>query len=275
MYDLDDLTYEEGFKQGYLSGVQDSQVKREKTRDILKLKEKQNEFQKEILEQYGGFYFNFYKRIDIEGQYLFRFLYLCSYMNYENYLSDGRRLIHFNKLNEFLKLGKTELYKTINCLIKNGLIKLEDNYILINNKYCKKGEIYKTKSIEVIRMFDEAIRELYKNALPREHKKLSLLIGLLPYINFRYNIICKNPYEDNIELIEPYTIKEICDLLDYDKANSSRLKKQLFSLRINEEEVIGMFEKSLGKAFVVNPRLYYKGNKLEDIEYLANLFRLK
>ena len=269
------LDNENAYKMGYLQGVQDSQNKKEVTKDILKMKKEQDEFQREVLDKYGGLYFKFYNRIDIEGQFLFRFLYLCSYMNYDNYLSDGRRLIKYNSLNELLKLSDAEYKRTIKYLIDNKLIKKENNLILINCKYCKKGEIHKTKSIEVIRMFDEAIRELYDKALPREHKKLSLLVAILPYVNFRYNIVCKNPNEDNIELIEPYKMSELCELLGYDKTNSSRLKRQLFALRINKEEVIGIFEKSFGKAILVNPRLYYKGNKLEDIVYLAELFRIK
>lgn len=269
------LNNENAYKMGYLQGVQDSQNKKEVTKDILKMKDEQSEFHKEILENYGGFYFNFYKRINIEGQFLFRFLYLCSYMNYNNYLSDGRRLITLDKVNNLLALSDTELRRTIKFLLENELIKIDDNLILINEKYCKKGKIHKTKSIEVIRMFNEAIRELYEKALPREHKKLSLLISILPYINFRYNIICKNPNEDNIELVEPYKMSELCELLGYDKTNSSKLKRQLFALRINKEEVIGIFEKSCGKAIFVNPRLYYKGTRLEDVAYLADMFKLK
>lgn len=247
----------------------------EEKRKILKMKEEQDLFQKRILETYGSFYFNFYKRVKIEGQFLFRFIHLCSYMNYDNYLSDGRKLLKEDDLQDLMLLGKTEYYKTKKYFTDKELIFIDDKgFVLINSKFCKKGEIHKTKCIEVIRMFNEAIQELYKKSLPREHKKLSLLIEILPYINYKYNIVCSNPEECDIKLIKPIKMMELCDMLGYNKGNSSRLKKQLFSLRVNDEKVIGIFEVEDTKAILINPRVYYKANKEEGLNYLEALFRL-
>ncbi|MGL5149686.1 MAG: hypothetical protein ACRC7N_03820 [Clostridium sp.] len=245
--------------------------KKEKVKEILEKKANQTEFHTHILEKYGHFYFNFYKRFDnIERQYLFRFLYLCSYMNYDNYLSNGVKLIKEGDLQELLNLKETEYNKTISILKKSCLITINNNHtVSVNNKYCKKGKIIKNGKIEVIRMFDNAIKELYKNAAPREHKKLALLIELLPYINLKYNIVCKNPNEEFRENITPYKMTELCALLGYDKTHSARLKKDLFKLRVNNEKVIGIFEDDDGKAIFINPRVMYKGTEinisLEDL----------
>lgn len=265
----------EDYKEGYLKGIQDAQSKKEVVKDIVLAKESQTLFQKSLLENYGSFYFNFYNRIKIENQFLFRFMFVCSYMNYDNYLSNGVRLMKEDEFKNILKLKDSEYYKTKKCFLENELISIDGKgNILINKRFCKKGEINTAKNIEVIRMFNNAIKELYDKSLPREHKKLSLLIEILPYINFRYNIICSNPDESNMELIKPIKMSELCELLGYDKTNSSKLKRMLFSLRVSGEEVIGLFEKSCGKAIFVNPRVYYKGNDEDELNLLQEMFRI-
>lgn len=263
------------YKKGYLQGVIDSQVKKKVIKDITKMKSEQTEFQKDLVNMYGSFYFNFYKRINVDKQYLFRFLYICSFANYDDYLSNGRRLIREEELQCLLNLGKSEFFKTKKYLLENKLMFVENDFIKINTKYCKKGEINKNKSIEVVRMFDNAIQELYKNSLPREHKKLALLIEILPYINLKYNVVCYNPTEEELELIKPIKLSELCVILGYDKNNSSRLKKQLFGIKVNGEDVIGIFEKSCGKAIFINPRMYYKGGNKKELDMLKGMFVIK
>lgn len=255
----------------------DESEKKIKVKEIMELIESRSDFHKELIQRFGHFYFNFYKRFkDVDRKFIFRFLYLCSFMNYDNYLSNGKRLLHGDDLKDLLNLGNTEFYRTKMCLVENGLIIINDkDLIKINEKYCKKGVINKTKSIEVIRMFNDAIKELYNKSLPKEHKKLALLIDLLPYVNYRHNLLCKNPKEQRIELIEPLKMSEICSILGYDKTNVSKIKRQLLSLKVNSEEVIGIFEKSCGKSIYVNPRVYYKGNDIEELESLVNMFKVK
>lgn len=211
----------------------------------------------------------------MEGQFLFRFIYLATFMNYDNLLSDSKKLIKEEQLIDILNLGKTEFYKTKKYLIENNFITIQDNKtILVNDKYCKKGKINKTKSIEVVRMFNDAIRELYEKSTPKEHKKLALLLDILPFINLKFNVVCHNPKCEYEENIEPYTMPELCNILGYDKSNASRLKKDLLKLKVNNELVIGIFEKENGKAIYVNPSVYYKGIKMEDIKNLQSMFRI-
>lgn len=258
-----------------LASTDKETVMNEKTKGILVKKSMQSEFQKELLDKFGAFYFNYYKRLNISRQYMFRFIYLCTYMNYDNFLSNGTRLYKSKDLKILLKLSNTEYKRTEDYLLENDLISYTDkDNIKINNKYCLKGKMPKNKNVEVVRMFDEAIRELYENALPREHKKIAMLLEILPYINYKYNVVCKNPKETNIELIEPMRMTEVCELLGYDKTNASKLKNSLFSLTVGNEYVIGMFEKGCGKAIYVNPRIYYKGGNKEGISFLGDMFKI-
>ena len=268
--------YDKGLEEGYLAGIRENNTKEQKKREIADMLKSRSDFHNELIDAYGNFYFNFYQRLEhIERQYLFRFLFLVSYINYNNYLSNGKRLYTDVEAFELLELGRSETQKTKNYLIANELITInEKKNVIINEKFCKKGEIHKRKSDEVVRMFNTAIRDIYNSAEPRQHKKLALLIELLPYINLKFNVICENPTEESEENIRAYDMKELCTILGYDTSKSSRLRKELFSLKVSEEDVIGIFTRRSRTAMYVNPRVYYKGTRTEDINMLKALFRI-
>lgn len=244
---------------------------------IKNIKKSMSIFKMAIDERCGSFYFDFYKRFkNIERQFIFRFLYVCTYMNYDNKLSNGKRLLYEKDLKDILNLGKSEFFKTKKVFIDNNLMNIDENgNIKINEWYCKKGDININKNIEVVRMFNNAIQELYEKALPKEHKKLGLLIAILPYINLKYNIVCHNVKEESLENIKPMTIKELCTIVDYDVKNSSRLKSDLLRLTVNKENVVMFNEKYGSKIMTINPKVYYKGTNIEALDYLIGLFSIE
>ena len=93
-------------------------------------------------------------------------------------------------LQEILRLSRREAMYVRKVFVENGLIIVnKDKTISVNLEYAFKGKMEKKKELKgnVIRMFEEAIRELYEKSDPREHKRLALLVELLPHINFTHN----------------------------------------------------------------------------------------
>lgn len=228
-----------------------------------------------INETCGSFYFNYYNKLEM-NQYSFRFMYICTFMNYKGYLEFGNaknegRLCTKKDLMEILALGKSEYYKTFNYLLDNNLIKIDENdFICVNTEICIKGKIKSKK--EVVRMFDSGIREIYKNSLPKEHKKLSVLIKILPYIHHDLNVICQDPTEEYAELIKPLTLTELAKTLNY--STTQKLKKGLMDLKVNGEPVIMISKINNKDMLVVNPKIYYKGGNIEKMEGIINLFKI-
>lgn len=233
-----------------------------------------------ISETCGTFYFNYFNNIKC-SQYEFRFLYLCTFMNYKNYLEYGNskgenKLMIKNDLFEVLKLSRKETYNTIDYLIKNDLIKYDElGYIIVNEDISKRGKLSK-KSIEIARIFDDYIKKLYEESLPKEHKKLGLLIKLLPYVHFSLNVICENPHEEKEELIKPYNLTQITKLLGY--STTQRLKRGLMDIKVNGEPVIMISKINNKNMVVVNPKIYYKGGKsnfntMQGIISLFNIYK--
>lgn len=256
------------------------EAEEQKKRDIKQKFIEKEGFEKDLVNQLGNFYFSFYTKLPkIDKQYLFRFIYLSTYLKYNDtklaYKEDNGRykLIKEYELQELLKLKKAEYFNTKKALIENNLIHIDkDNNICINKKIHVLGDIVKTKQ-EYTRIFKDSIRELYNKSTSREHKKLYIFYELLPYINYNLNIICTNVKEVDPELIEPLDLNFIIDNLYINKQRSVA-KKQLLNITLGGEYLLIMISKYNKNFFAVNPKLYYKGNRKEDLNYLLDLFRV-
>lgn len=228
----------------------------------------------------GSYYFNNYEKLikKLDDGDLFRFVYLCAFMDYENRVKIGQGSNSFMTINDFQKtlgLGKSESYNTRNELINSGTLLSKNDIIYINKKYCIKGKMPKSFKGGCIRMFDEAIKYLYDNAKPKEHKKLGLLIKILPYINKQHNVVCTNPLEEDISLIEAVSIPALCDIIGYSRSNASKLRKDLLALRFSDKLVAMINETDNGKFLTINPSVYYGGNDIDKLEAIINLFNIK
>lgn len=236
----------------------------------------------QMLEEFGNFYHMFYGNIlnlEIEPQYMVRFLYLCSYVNYDNLLVTGygKGQIKLKELDlqQILKLSRADFFRTKSALKEYNLISIdEDNNVVINEKYASKGKINskeKTINLEVVRIFENGIKDLYENATAKEHKRLATFIKMLPYINIEHNIVCKNPEEKDMKKLILYSLTELTEMLEY--KNQTRLKTDLFAITVNGEHAFILIEDASGKYFTVNPRIYCKSNNMQSLMAISHYFR--
>lgn len=256
--------------------VEETQTKKE---SAIKRKET-NEFYKELVAKNGEFYFlfNHLNSSELEKQHMIRFLYLCTFMDRENILIYKSEYMTENNLHEVLNLAKPVAKKTRIAFIENNLMSIDEKgRLIINRDFCFKGKIGKEQKQSMkTRMFGRAIRELYEKALPREHKKLSLLVTLLPFISFYHNILCHEPEYIEKCKIESMNLSEVADILKYSVNQVSRLKKDLFALRVGGELVIMVCTTDKAEIVKINPKVYYRAsdkssfNDLEDEFLIVN-----
>lgn len=228
---------------------------------------------------YGSFYFNFYDNIinKLDFKNITRLLYLCSYMDYNNRLvmkiTEFKHIPMTNKdLIRILNLSEKEFYRTKKELVEQNILIEKEGVFYINESICKRGAIVDNKKDNKIRNFDNAIKELYRNSVPKEHKFLALIYKILPYINYNHNIVCKNPTEENKEFIEPFTIKEISEMFGY--KNQTVFKNNLLKLKVNGEPVVILTFIANTSMILINPKVYYKGNEkneVKNIEYMIDI----
>ena len=253
---------------------------------------KRNEFQETLLHEFGSFIFTHYKELiellkddsgKFDSAFAFRFMYLSSFMDYDNKLKFGARFrgkhtsyMTVRDLNEVMGLSKNQITKFKNQLLKTDLISVEeDNTIIINKKFCKKGKLTENFKRDSIRCFEEAIQELYLNSTAKEHKRLGVFIQLLPYLNYNHNVLCWNPEEVEAGKLKELSIQDICEIVGHEVKNARRFQGELFKITVGEKYVIGKFMYGrCPEAFIINPSVYYKGNSLEQLKGIMNLFKL-
>ena len=137
-----------------------------------------------------------------------------------------------------------------------------NNKIYLNTIYVNKGNS-KFKDKEYTRIFIDTTRDLYEHCKPRQHKHLSYVYQLLPFLHYDTNILCRNPEETDINKLDRLHFTDICEMLNLsgDKGNMDKLKKDLFKFYITKDDKKYYFlayitvKQEIGKRsyYVVNP----------------------
>lgn len=198
-------------------------------------------------------------------------------MNYENIILFGNTTTEASRraskkdLQEILGINKTQFYSTIKYLVSKDMIRIEDDKITINKKICIRGKVTRN-SKGVVRVFDKVVKEIYEKSKASEHAKLGLFIKILPYIHYDMNVVCYNPEEELTENIQAYTLTELTKELGY--SATQKLKKGLMDIKINGESLMMVSTINNRSMIVVNPKLYYKGNKIDQLVGIINLFKI-
>lgn len=243
---------------------------------------KQKEFQKYLVDFYGEFFFYKYDELltylERNLGTAFRFLYVCSCADWENkIITSDRRFITkpIDFINIFYKPRKTSLDFHDALLQKeliyqdfNGIYRVNDNYY---SRSIKNDNDFRRHSI---RVFNKALHELYNMLSSDEHVFGGELLKLIPYMNIYNNILCKNPSESDYDAIKPMTKEEIQNVLRPDSDYGRKLRLKLEKFSIHDEPVIGKFNAMDGCQYIVNPRIFYRGNNINQLNAIINHFNI-
>lgn len=248
-------------------------------------------FREEILplpgllqQEYGNFiqtrYNPLLKAIDYDTATAFRFIYLCTYMEYDTgYIIWNNAKAKENDLKFILDISRAVMPKIKQELFDDGLIfKDTEGYLYVNPTYCYKGDISNNKEYkkEYTRIFNNSIQELYKKSGdPREHKMLGKFILLLPYVNIYHNVICLNIREKDMERIILPSSQQMDEIFHVSERNANRTLKELLSIKVGGEPAILNISHNMAKIYAVNPRIYYGGVNVKNLEELRGYFKAK
>lgn len=236
-----------------------------------------------IKDTFGSFFFFWYSEAlkeEYDMAYMVRLLYMASFINYDNVMtySNGKK-IKKKDLEKILQLSRNETYKTIKYLVENSLVYIDEQtkVVSIDEKCIKKGSINmkKEKLIDIgaIRVFNQGIKELYPQFNAKSHKTLGWFIKLLPYVNIHYNILCSNPLEEDMELIKPLSWKNIKNMVGGKTDSFSKNKNRFINTVIKEQCLICQMKFNKKSLIFVNPNLFYKGNKIEYMQIMCDVFK--
>lgn len=244
-----------------------------------------------IFNEYGTFFFTNYKEVlnklvtdkgAFDGALAFRFIYLSTFMDYDNNLMFGhtfrgkdRGRMNIKDLGEVMGLSRNQITKFRKALTDLDLLFIDsEGNLSINKRYCKKGNLKKSNRRDSIRCFEEGIQEIYQNSSAKEHKRLGYFIQLLPYVNYNHSVLCWNPEEIEANKIQPLTIQDICKILNISVSHARRTERDLYKITINGQHLLGKFIYYSAEVFIINPAVYYKGNDLTALRGIMNLFNM-
>ena len=238
-----------------------------------------------LLERFGEFYFCYFDKLLKEGmseQMTARSIYLYTFADYDGILRYGNakgegNIVKEKDLQELLGLKKTEFMNAKKELIKIHKILLirEDGAVMPNPMFFQKGKIKRKKDLKMaVRIFEEGIQEIYRKAKPKEHKKIGVLIKLLPFINYGYNVVCFNPEESDLTKVRRMTLKDICVAIEYDETNASRLKRELLKMKVDGRPVVMISLVEDKNCVFINPKVYHKGGNEKTLRYLMDIFEI-
>ena len=88
---------------------------------------------------------------------------------------------------------------------------------------------------------------------------------MLPFINLKHNILCYNPFEENLEQIRPLAMSDMCRILGVVESNATRFREEYQQLLFTTEETIQRFctvaiSDSEAEFLCINPRIVFMGN---------------
>jgi len=191
-------------------------------------------------------------------------LYLQCFVNFDNVLVKGQSKTPMTKkdIQETLKIGKSAFAEFFKKVTKASvLLANEDGTFSINSRYHFRG---KTQNERVIKSFTSKVKELYGQV---NSKDLGFLYLLLPYVHYETNILCSNPFERNVEKIEPLSQLELSEIVGSDDRTTYRKIKKL--------QFDGMFvlaEVRCGKEkhYKLNPFVFYRKDGYPDTSLRAD-----
>lgn len=222
-----------------------------------------------------------------------RFLYLATYIDYND--REENVLVKYTKNNKIeymskrdmkylLNLGDTAFKSFYKEIKEKELLFEANNKIYLNPIYVNKGDS-KFKDKEYTRMFIDTTRDLYERCKPRQHKHLSYVYQLLPFLHYETNILCKNPEEIDINKLDKLHFTDICRMLNLsnDKKTMDKLKRDLFKFYITRDGEKYYFlsyvtirqEIGTRSYYVVNPYVVWKGKNLQVAKDIIGFLTLE
>ncbi|MGL5649544.1 MAG: hypothetical protein ACRDDY_17040 [Clostridium sp.] len=256
----------------------------EKQKQIIKATEMLKDYAKDL----GGFVHMCYVKnnllfgeLNISRANIARLMYLATFIDYndreenllvkracKNTLTAMTRL----DLKSVCRISDRSFYNFISEMKDIGVLyEAEDKFYLSNDYFTKGKSDYKNS--EYTRIFIDTTRTIYENCKVNQHKYLSDVFKLIPYLHYELNILCENPGEENFFKIRKLSFKQICEILNIstDKSNMNKIRRELlrFNVKIANVEyylfsyvrVINGF--GMKDFFAVNPSVIWSGTREE------------
>ncbi len=208
-----------------------------------------------------------------------RLVVLCTYASYDGrLLHNTRTQMRRADIQTILGLSKSAAFDFWNSVSPKYIIDDGDGLCLSNKQFFLRGHIPKRQHDTWLKFYINAVRALYRATEKPNIKHIGYVFKLLPFVNIEHNVLCWNVLEKDIDLLEPLTIGDVCDLIGYDRKNLYRLLKTFKKLHFKMEGHAVPFIRFVNNGIdiaeslvVINPDVLYSGTNADAVRNLGLL----
>lgn len=235
----------------------------------------------------GGFTFLFYENTNrIESLFptltqedIARMMFLGTYAEYESNVIKRDRGAPLTKeeIQSLVRLSDRMFPEAFKRWLTSGIL-IEDvvGRFVLSKKIFLRGKIKRSLSAseKYTRMYHDTIRDLFERTHVRSLGKLSLIYSVLPFVNFHFNVISRNPDCKVSEEVVPMRVSELSNYVGYEPSGK-RLRGAMRSLKIRNNPVFAFTEDPMDKReqlIIVNPNVIYAGTQYENLAIARILF---
>lgn len=181
---------------------------------------------------------------------IFRIFYLATFIDYRNMLRFEGVMMTKNDMKEILRLPKSTFYDFYNKLIQSDVLnKAPEGYFEINEKYFYKGKVKKGWSP---RIYCRALQDAYWKTELKDQTKWGCGFAIMSLVNLKYNIICNNHFDFELNKIDPLKLYEI-----FDETGLTRMKSEEFL------ESQSLIQQSIN-GYYINPSICLMGFEYDN-----------
>lgn len=155
-------------------------------------------------------------------------LYLSTFMDYSGEVHFFNTKTPENiQAKSYLKVSYDTLKSWEQLMIKKHIITVQNGMYVINRgmffleKNMNSAKKYINSDDQYILPINRSlIRELYYDFILNGSWKMRVWVKIHLYIHSKYGMLCKNPYEDDVEKLELITLEDMAKLLGYSNRES-------------------------------------------------------
>lgn len=190
---------------------------------------------------------------------------------------DNGRKINKKDLEKLVKMSERKFRDFYKKLIAENIIREESNGIYMNPSVFYRGLLkdceYDLREYQHTRLFRKTVRELYEKYNGRSLKQLAIIYAVLPFVNFKTNVVCFNPTEPDEDKLKPMDLTHLAELLQY--KDTTKLRQALEGIKLDGKPVFWLphnVHDKRQRRIIINPRVVYAGpaKSLNAIKVLFN-----
>lgn len=189
------------------------------------------------------------------------------------------KLMSKSDLKEKMRLAKTAWCSFWNDMVERDIFYIKDGCVYINTSHFAKWSLKPNMLCNFTRVYCMCVRNFYESCTKAtDHKKMSYIFKIIPFVSRKFNIVCKNPWETDKTKVIPMSIGDFCETLGLERSHARRVLKDLLDIKVNGVPVMYFAGNSLKedtwKLFIC-PNIYYGGDYgIKRNEILNNYKRL-